>query len=49
MTELLSLHFWEDVLQWCLIGYLLLRTQKKPRKDPDMGTVESHKTFRGLP
>lgn len=28
-----------DLLQWFLIGYLLFRTEKKPRRQPDMGSV----------
>lgn len=28
-----------DLVQWFLIGYLLFRTEKKPRKPPNLGSV----------
>jgi len=48
MSWLTDLNFWEEVVQWCILGYLLTRTIPKPitrstrsiGKPIDLGSVK---------
>jgi len=45
MSWLTDLNFWEEVAQWCILGYILTRTIPKPvtrstGKPIDLGSVK---------
>ena len=40
MSWLTDLNFWEEVVQWLILGYILTRYMKKPFQPPDLGRVK---------
>jgi hypothetical protein len=40
MAWLTDPNFWEEALQWLILGYILTRYMKKPFQPPDLGRVK---------